>query len=89
MLITPKKNSGKNGVKCSAKDINRQARGSSADIKHLLGNTAEVTGYVSPGSRLETISNLANKEIKELTKKDTLIIWGGTNVIAINESDRV
>jgi hypothetical protein len=45
MLTTPKKNSGKNGVKSSAKHINRwkiiiigdsQARGSPADIKHVL-----------------------------------------------------
>ena len=97
ILTIPKQISEKDGMKYSDKHTTRQkiiivgdshTRGIAADIKHELGETAIVTGYVSPGSRLETISNLASKEIKVLNKKDTLVIWGGTNDIAINESDK-
>jgi hypothetical protein len=97
MLTVPMQNSGKGGAKHSARYTTRQkiiivgdsqVRGIAADIKHELGETAKVTGYVSPGFRIETISNLASKEIKVLNKKDTLVIWGGTNDIAINESDK-
>jgi hypothetical protein len=87
----------KGGMKRSAKYTTRkkitiigdsQVRGIAAEIKHELGETAKVTGYVSSGSRLETILNRASNEIKVLNKKDTLVIWGGTNDIAINESDK-
>jgi hypothetical protein len=97
MSTIPTQISEKDNVKYSAKHTTRHKiiivgdshiRGNAADIKHQLGETATVTGYVSPGSRLETISNLGSKEIEVLNKKDTLVIWGGTNDIAINESNK-
>jgi hypothetical protein len=39
------------------------AKGCAANIKHVLGKQAVVTGYVSPGSKLDNISNMANGEI--------------------------
>jgi hypothetical protein len=54
----------------------------------VLGETVEVTGYVRPGSKLENITYIAKKEINGLTKKDTVVVWGGTNDIAKNESDK-
>lgn len=33
-------------------------------------------------TRLEEITNIARKEIDELTKKDMVVIWGGANNIA-------
>jgi hypothetical protein len=44
---------------------------------------------VKPGSRLEEITNLARKEIDELTKKDMVVIWGGANDIAKMSHKRV
>jgi carbonic anhydrase len=52
------------------------AKGCAANIKQVLGNTAVVTGYVSPGSKLDNITNMAKNEINKLTKKDTVVIWG-------------
>jgi len=97
ILTTLKKHSGKNSVERGANHRNRRkiviigdshAKGCAANIKHVLGKTEEVTGYVSPGSKLENITNIPNKEINELTKKDTVVIWGGANNIAINESEK-
>jgi hypothetical protein len=97
MLTTFKKNSAKNSEKCSAKHRIRRkiivigdshAKGCAANIKFELEKTAEVIGYVSPGSKLENITNIANKEINELTKKDIVVIWGGANDIAKNDLKR-
>jgi hypothetical protein len=54
----------------------------------VLGETVEVTCYVRPGSKLENITNIAKEEIDGLTKKDKVVVWGGTNDIAKNESDK-
>ena len=97
MSTKSNENSGKNGEKSSARHIkgrkiivigDSHAKGCAANIKHILGNTDEVTGYVSPGAKLENITTKASKEITELTKKDTVVIWGGTNDIAKNESEK-
>jgi hypothetical protein len=97
MSTTAKNNSGENSEKCSAKQRIRRkiiiigdshAKGCAANIKFELGKTAEVTGYVSPGSKLDNITNIAKTEINELTKKDTVVIWGGANDIAKNESEK-
>ena len=47
-----------------------------------------VTGYVSPGSKLDNITSIANNEINKLTKKDTVVIWGGANDTAKHESGK-
>jgi hypothetical protein len=62
-------------------------RGISAEIKHVLGNKAVVTGYVCPGARCATLQNIAVKEIKELSMRDNLVIWSGSNDIAKNEAE--
>jgi hypothetical protein len=62
--------------------------GCAAEITQAIGNTSEVIGYVKPGSRLENIRNIAKNEIQELTKKDVVVLWGGTNDIARNESTK-
>jgi hypothetical protein len=93
----PMENSEKYRVRCDTKLINHQkiiilgdshARGLAANIKHILGNKSTITGYVSPGAECSTISNPAIIEPSELTKKDKLIIWSGSNDIARNESNK-
>ena len=64
------------------------AKGSAAEITHNLGTTFEVTGYVKPGTGLGEITNIARKEIDELTKKDMVVVWGGANNITKNESGK-
>jgi lysophospholipase L1-like esterase len=61
----------------------RHARGFAAEISRELGTNFEVMGTVMPGARLEQITKLAEKEV---TKKDTVIVVGGTNDINRNEA---
>jgi hypothetical protein len=56
------------------------------EIIHNLERTFDVTGYLKPWTGLENITNIARKEIDELTKKDMIVFWGGTSNIAKNES---
>jgi len=53
------------------------AKECAAEITHNLRRMFEVTGYVKPGTGLEKITNIARKEIDELTKKDMVVVWGG------------
>jgi hypothetical protein len=39
-----------------------------------------------PGSRLEAITQLANREINCLNKYDVVVFWGGANDISKNKS---
>ena len=43
-------------------------------------------GAVMPGSRLEHIARLAQREISHLYRNDFVVIWGGANDIDRNES---
>jgi len=40
-----------------------------------------------PGSRLDNITGVAHSEVSRLSRKDFLVIWGGTSDIGKNESD--
>jgi hypothetical protein len=74
-MTTTKINSEKSSKKCSAncrKCRNKRkiiiigdsrAKGCAANIKQVLGKTAVVTGCVSPGSKLDNITSMANNEI--------------------------
>jgi len=42
---------------------------------------------VKPETGLEEITNIARKEIDELTKKDVVVVWEGANNVAKNESE--
>ena len=73
MLTTFNKNSVKNSKKCSMKHRNiwkliiigdSHAKGCAANIKHVLGNTVVVTGYVSPGSKPYPITLLIQLIVK-------------------------
>jgi hypothetical protein len=61
-------------------------RGYAAEIVHNLGKTFNVSGTVMPGSRLETITQLAKEEIDKLNNDDVIIISRGVNDINKNES---
>jgi len=63
------------------------ARGCAAEVTHNLGETFEVTGYVMPGTGLEVITKIANREIDKLTKEDVVVVWGGANDVGKNASN--
>jgi len=62
------------------------ARGCAAGVKHLLSSDFEVCGSISPGAGMETIRDTARMEIQQLTKKDVVVQWVGSNDIAWNNS---
>ena len=62
------------------------ARVCAARVKHLLGNDFEVFGSINPGSGMERIKNTAKVKVQQLTKKDAVVLWGGSNDIASNNS---
>lgn len=47
----------------------------------------EVCGYVNPGMCLNTIIHSGKEEIKNMTKKDVVVVWSGTNDISKNNTD--
>jgi hypothetical protein len=42
---------------------------------------------MKPGTRLEVITNMANKEIDRLTREYVVVVWGGANYIRKNASN--
>jgi hypothetical protein len=64
------------------------ARGCAAEVSSNLNEHFDVSGLVMPGSNLESITNMAKKEITTLTKNDLIVVWGGTNDISKNESSK-
>jgi predicted phosphodiesterase len=52
-------------------------------VKYNLENVCEAQG-VNPCVDLMTITNAAKKEIKLLTKKDAVVVWGGTKEVGKN-----
>ena len=62
------------------------ARNCSQGVKHNLNHNTEVQGIVKPGADMETIVGTSIKSVKKLTKKDTVVVWGGTRDIGKNEA---
>jgi len=62
------------------------ARGCAAEVKHLLNDKFEVLGLGNPGSGMEFIKNTVRTELHHLTKNDAVVVWGGSNDIARNNS---
>jgi hypothetical protein len=46
----------------------------------------EVRGLVKPGVSTDILVKTASNEIKSLTKKDAIILWGGSNSAGNNNS---
>jgi lysophospholipase L1-like esterase len=63
------------------------ATGIAAEISSALGKDFEVTGTVTPGARLENITNLADKEVSTIGKSDTVIVMGGANEVSKKEAN--
>jgi predicted phosphodiesterase len=63
------------------------ARGCSQEVKHNLDHRVEVQGIVKPGANIEVIVNTSTKNIGKLTKKDIVVVWGGTRDVGKNESE--
>jgi len=62
------------------------ARGCAQEVRHNLGKDFAVQGLVKPGAVSETLVNTANKITEKITKKDVVVVWGGTRDVGRNES---
>jgi len=54
------------------------ARGCASEVQHNLDHTFETQGTVKPGANLEEIVTPPTDTTTKLTKKDVVVIWGGT-----------
>jgi lysophospholipase L1-like esterase len=63
------------------------ARGCAAEINEVLEETYEVLGIVCPGAGVNFISTYTVNEIQQLTDNDVVIVWGGSNDVAKNETN--
>ena len=62
------------------------ARRCAAEVKHLLSTDFEVLGSINTGAGMKTIKDTASAKIQQLTMEDVLVLWGGSNDIAMNNS---
>lgn len=63
------------------------ARGLAIELKYRLNQEFEIQGVIKPVSTLEKLTNSASTDLKDLTKKDACIIWGGSNDVGRNETN--
>jgi predicted phosphodiesterase len=60
------------------------SRGLASELKNYLGHEYSITGTIIPGAHLSNITQLAKNELTNLTRKDTIIVWGGSNDVYKN-----
>ena len=58
------------------------ARGCAAEVKQLLSSYFEVFGSINPGAGMKTKKDTASAKV-QLTKKDVVVLWGGSNDICM------
>ena len=62
------------------------ARGCAAEIKANLEEYFEVQGFVSPGTGVNTIITSAIRDIQQLSKRDVVVVWGGSKDVGKMET---
>jgi len=62
------------------------ARGCASEVSHLLNNEFEVLRFVNPGVRMKYTKDMSRVKVQQLTKIDVVVLWGGSNDIARNNS---
>jgi hypothetical protein len=55
-------------------------------IKNQIPSNFEVSGYVKTGAWSSILKNTASVEVRNLTKKDFVIIWYGSNDVSSNNT---
>jgi hypothetical protein len=63
-------------------------RSCAQEVQHDLEHGFEVNGIVKPGANIEIIVNTSTKIIEKLTKKDNVVVWGGTRDVGSNETEK-
>jgi hypothetical protein len=67
---------------------NSHAQGCAAEIKLNLDEGFKVQGFINPGTGVSTITTSAKIAIEHLSKQDVLVVWGGSNDVAKNETKK-
>ena len=62
------------------------SRGLASELQSYLGHKYSISGTIIPGASLNNITQLAKKELTNLTRSDTVIVWGGSNDVYKNEA---
>jgi hypothetical protein len=60
------------------------ARGCAAEMKRYLDTDFDVIGFGNPGAGLSTITTSAEIDIKQLSKQDVVVVWGGSRDVGKN-----
>jgi hypothetical protein len=61
-------------------------KGYASKLSNRLDRKFEVMGTVMPGARTQNIVQLCEQEVNFLTRDDMMILWGGSNDVAKNET---
>ena len=61
-------------------------RGCASEVQHNLDSSFVTQGMVKPGANIKEIITPPTSFTKKLSKKDVVVIWGGTHDISKNES---
>lgn len=62
------------------------SRGLTSVLKNYLGHEYSISGTIIPGARLNNITQLAKNELTNLTRKDTIIVCGGSSDVYKNKT---
>jgi hypothetical protein len=63
-------------------------KGYASQLASLFDKKFVVMGIVMPGARLQNIIKLCEQEVSSLTKDDIVLLWGGSNDVAKNETTK-
>jgi hypothetical protein len=66
------------------KDGDSHGRDCASEVKYDLDNTFEAQGAIKPGADLMTITKSAKEEVKNLTTKYVVAVWGDTKDVGRN-----
>ena len=58
------------------------AGGCASEVKHKLNSEYEVVGFTNPGASMKDIRESVKWKMAQLTKKDIIVLWGGSNDVA-------
>jgi hypothetical protein len=92
-VVQSEQNKKMNKIDGGNKELNKivilgdsHAMGCASEVQHNLDSNFVTQGMVKPGANIKDIITQPISITKKLSKKDVVVIWGGTWVISKNES---
>ena len=85
-----KKNHKKSSVKSKVHAVlilgDSHTRQCASKVKQQLNNEYELCGLINPGSGMKDVKESAKMKMARLTREDIVVLWGGSNDVARNNS---